>query len=359
MKEELRPAAKRREPNYDTPSTDNSVSTDISCLSLDNLGSLSDLDDIELFKIYESDSDSNSYELPKLEFETTELEKKAEQTPTYSPAHEQLISNLQACYQQSEVNEQGEAIIPVASDEDIQKMISYDQRIDEQSRILMTRFAKSLKEGNDKLTRQIMNTPNFDVTITDGHENTALHYTTRLNKPEFTNELIKRKANVNAQNALGNTPLHYSLSKGLKENTVILLKAGATRDIQNNQGKKPIDLMDKKFKQGIAIKGKFLQSASKGDIGALQKTIIESEKRAGQDGMDWKKWVDKDGNTALHQTVKNSQYAATKTLLDHGANISAKNKEGKQPAELAPEQYRWNFFALFSNYTQQSQAIQR
>ena len=48
----------------------------------------------------------------------------------------------------------------------------------------------------------------------------------------------------------------------------------------------------------------------------------------------------KDGTTSLHVAAQNGRLDNTRTLLEHGANVGAENGRGRTASQVAPESLR-------------------
>ena len=75
----------------------------------------------------------------------------------------------------------------------------------------------------------------------DKHGNTLLLVAAQSGYLGLLQLLLKRGAEVNAQNKLGNTPLHYSMHFKHEECTQVLLKRGADDLVVNGEGLTPYE----------------------------------------------------------------------------------------------------------------------
>jgi ankyrin repeat protein len=132
-----------------------------------------------------------------------------------------------------------------------------------------------------------------------------LHWAASRGRKEVAKLLISNGADVNAKAGNGGTPLHGAASFGEKSVAEILISKGAIINIKNDSGSTPLHL--------------------------AVVPVIDA---------DMKKSMDKD----MIETIKGTFSSIEKgkkdvmiLLVSKGANINAKNKEGKTPFKLATE----------------------
>jgi ankyrin repeat protein len=71
-------------------------------------------------------------------------------------------------------------------------------------------------------------------------DSTLLHHAAFNGRDAVVQELLIRKADVNAKNHGGLTPLHDCVHRGTIESAVMLLERGADLNVRNNEGQTPL-----------------------------------------------------------------------------------------------------------------------
>ncbi len=71
-------------------------------------------------------------------------------------------------------------------------------------------------------------------------DSTLLHHAAFNGRDAVVQELLARKADVNAKNHGGLTPLHDCVHRGTIESAVMLLERGADLNARNNEGQTPL-----------------------------------------------------------------------------------------------------------------------
>ncbi len=71
-------------------------------------------------------------------------------------------------------------------------------------------------------------------------DSTLLHHAAFNGRDAVVQELLARKADVNARNHGGLTPLHDCVLRGTIESAVMLLEHGASLTVRNNEGQTPL-----------------------------------------------------------------------------------------------------------------------
>jgi hypothetical protein len=91
----------------------------------------------------------------------------------------------------------------------------------------------------------------LDATAGPGHA-TPLHHAVYYRRPAIVDELLRRKADVNALNGNGATALHDCVSKGTLEMAAMLLDHGADVNIRNYARQNPLAMAVAKDRSDMA-----------------------------------------------------------------------------------------------------------
>jgi cytohesin len=124
--------------------------------------------------------------------------------------------------------------------------------------------------------------------------------------------LLKKGANSVAKDKNGMAPLHIACFYHHLENVKVLLKTEMNVDIRNNDGQTPLMISAGKNKSTDIIK--YL----------IKKGSLMNSR-------------DNHGNTALHFATMERRLDNIKVLGECGASLNIKNKDGKQPIDIAQD----------------------
>ena len=205
--------------------------------------------------------------------------------------------------------------------------------------------------------------------ITDGMDVNAMHPVTGdpllftaalMGHTEVMTFLLEKGANINARKGDGNTALHAASFLGRADAVELLLKRGADVNIRNNQGGSamdnatldwgvtqgilnilPFEVDEAKVKAGRAKVVRLLtvhaknaplseniwKAAAIGDLSAIKKTLVE--------GVDLNALDPQFGIPPLGWAALHGKTAAAKLLIEKGANINRKHRDGSTPLHAA------------------------
>jgi len=191
-----------------------------------------------------------------------------------------------------------------------------------------------------------------NINIKDRHGNTPLHIAASRGNCEIMELLIKNGARVKATDDGSNTPLHDAAMNGHIEAAELLITKGANVNAKNNQGKTPIfpaaESGNLELVKLLASKGSKipttgytpLHSALSNHFLRLQpdNNRIEMVEYFLSKGVD----INAKGNsmygsdaTALHCAAANASKEIVKLLIEKGAIVNARAKNGETPLFMA------------------------
>ncbi|XP_059490778.1 uncharacterized protein LOC132205621 [Neocloeon triangulifer] len=239
------------------------------------------------------------------------------------------------------------------------------------------------EHGNVRLLREILNKEHINANKPDSRGETALHKASKGGHVPCINELLKRKAKINAIDSFGQTALHLAARNGHEGAAKSLLQKGANCALQNKDGNDAFDcavrfgnvdtlkvflktqarltknkiITRRDYLFGLALENpefgdvfsfliensgsqKFINNfgqvvlvkvfkMDRSDKFEIASKILKAAKRCDFNSPD------SDGNTLLHKYVKCGDINVVQFLLQHGAQIEKKTKDGSTPFLLA------------------------
>lgn len=165
---------------------------------------------------------------------------------------------------------------------------------------------------------------NLNMRFEDGQ--TPLHIASILGHTGIAKYLLENEAQTNVQDSTGTTPLHEAVRYGNLEIAKMILDAGGNVNAKNNLGKTPILLAVPEIK-----------------CSETYRTLLQYRADATVKDMY--------GDTALHTaTMTNVPPTVLQELINGGADINARNKEGVTPLLVALENHNQEHVQFYASH---------
>ncbi|WP_265028006.1 ankyrin repeat domain-containing protein [Wolbachia endosymbiont (group A) of Calamotropha paludella] len=229
---------------------------------------------------------------------------------------------------------------------------------DEKGQTLL-HFAAS---GNNLDMVQFLLDRSANIEIQDKLAWTPILYAAQSGKWNVVKLLISNGAKFNNEITIQGTPLHFAVQEGNLDMVRFLLDEGVDTESQDKDNKKPLHLavdanrlsvvkllldrgasvnvtdMNSQTPLGLATKGNMIEILKKAELD--QGLLINA--RGGnldkvKDLIAQGANLETNDNTALHNACSNGHLKVVEYLIDKGASLKAKNKDGKIPLELAEQ----------------------
>lgn len=154
-----------------------------------------------------------------------------------------------------------------------------------------------------------------EIDAQDSRGRTAVMAATHGNHPEVVEYLLSKGADVNIRDERSDNPLLYAGAEGLLEIVRLTLAAGADTKLTNRYG-------------GIAI----IPASERGHVEVVRELLTNSDTNVNH--------INRLGWTALLEAVVLADggpkhQAIVQLLVDHGADINIRDKNGETALELA------------------------
>lgn len=180
-----------------------------------------------------------------------------------------------------------------------------------------------------------------DPDVQDDMGNTPLHWACSFGHEAITALLIDHKADLSAENASGMTPLHNAASRGRIKLAELLIAKGADVNAPEVRGWSPLDYARAaKQKEMVDWLSSHGGRSLKGTV-SIADARLATEKRAAAKFKSNPALVNKiegKGVTPLLSAVQLNRTDVSKSLIELGADINAKDKDGWSALHFAA----WN-----------------
>ncbi|KAG9354021.1 hypothetical protein JZ751_012145, partial [Albula glossodonta] len=191
------------------------------------------------------------------------------------------------------------------------------------------------KEGHVKMVLELLhNGITLETTTKKG--NTALHIAALAGQEKVVAELVHYGANVNAQSQKGFSPLYMAAQENHLEVVKFLLENGANQSLPTER---IYDILAVSFRQdGFTPLAVALQQGHENVV-----ALLINYGTKGKNGITPLHIASRRGNvimdelTPLHCAARNGHVRVIEILLDQGAPIQAKTKNGLSPIHMAAQ----------------------
>ena len=225
--------------------------------------------------------------------------------------------------------------------------IKYGSIVSELKFLMKDKKFDALKNGDLNTVIEILNQDPESLNGCDDSGDMPLHIAAANGHIHIVEELLRRKARLEARNLFDATPFFIALDNGHFEIAEKLLEAGAKAVYDNGQTKLYQAAMN-----GRVIAEKILEMRAANPnkkefkpifdkmklINAVRKNDIKEVKALLNDGYDNSRllmMVDEDGNSPLYHAVLMDNLEIAKILIEAGANVNAENGRKDTPLHMA------------------------
>ena len=171
----------------------------------------------------------------------------------------------------------------------------------------------------------------------DEHGDTPLHIVIILNRPlDVIQTLLSGSSDVHIRDMDGKTPLYIAVQEKRADLIPTLVQYGSEVFAANNSGTTPFDLAvrDNNILRLLLTPETVIQRDSEGDT--MLHSVVQNRGNPQQIGLilDSRALVDsrnREGDTALHISVRMNQKENSEFLISRGANIFTANAAGESP----------------------------
>eukprot|EP00210_Caulerpa_lentillifera_P006946 g6641.t1 len=171
---------------------------------------------------------------------------------------------------------------------------------------------------------------------------TALHYIVALNDASMTSKAISKGPDINSQTDDGESVVYFATKKSCLNSLRVLMEAGADPNLCTKAGRCPFwSALDQRNTEALRIllahKADFT-TLKEGGTSALELAILEEDvtlmKLLLEQGVD----TEHNGPRTALMTVCNNGFSnGVQLLIDHEANINAKNQDARTVLHKAAE----------------------
>jgi|GEM_PF-1952451 len=175
----------------------------------------------------------------------------------------------------------------------------------------VTLLHEAVKYNNLLVVELLLNQTNVDINAQNQLKKTALHLAAEKAQPRMVEFLVQKGANIHLRDENGYTALHFAAQNGNPTVVLILLSRIADVNAANHLKITPLHL-----------------AVGKGDI-EIARILLQHEY------IQVNAAIDQGGMTALHIAAINGNRPMVELLLNHNANVHARDRAGYTPRGFA------------------------
>ena len=218
-----------------------------------------------------------------------------------------------------------------------------------------TEFMKLCEGENLEKVLKALKDLDANPNAKNNHDNTALMRAAEFNHdPKVIEALLDAGANINVKNDKGNTALHFAAMKNNYDVVDVLLRRGADIEALNKKKQNPLFYAksNKSLNDTYIIKRLTPQSTEEEPKPEIKETEYKGEDNINARLLKLSKsgtaqeiseileaganvnTTTREKDTALHLAAGYNTSDVVMALINAGADVNAKNKEGKTPADI-------------------------